>query len=328
MKALVIGCGSIGQRHIKNLHSLGHEVFAYDSSGERLEEVMRSRQARRCSSSEDGLDRRPDVALICTPPHLHVTQARQAIAAGCHVFVEKPLGHHLRETDTLLDEVMKAGRIIYVGYNLRFHAGLSRLEQLLTKGTIGRVISIRAEFGQYLPDWRPGSNYRQSYTAHAAMGGGIILDASHELDYVRWLGEEVEAVNCTADKVSDLEMDAEDTAEITLRMEKRILAHVHLDCVQRGYSRTCKVVGETGTLIWDYETGVRHYDAHTGIWHEERIRPDPNDMYVAELKHFFNCVQGDAVPLVDGWAGRRVLEIALAAKQSARERREVALCTR
>lgn len=196
---------------------------------------------------------------------------------------------------------------------------------MLDEGIVGHPMNIRAEFGQYLPDWRPTQDYRQSYTAHAAMGGGIILDASHELDYVRWLGGEVESVSCAAGKFSGLEMDTEDMAEITLRIKGNLIAQVHMDCLQRDYVRTCKVVGEKGTLIWDFKQGVRHYDAATARWQDEPIAPDLNDMYVDEMKHFVSCARVEASPLVDGVTGKRVLELALAAKKSSCECREVRL---
>ena len=323
-RCFVIGCGSIGQRHIRNLRSMGFlDIFAYDPVVSRLEETTRSLGVNACDSVESGLDRKPSAVLVCTPPNLHVSIARQALTCGSHVFVEKPLGDSLDQIDALINESACRERILYVGYNLRFHAGLLRLKQLIEENTIGRVFSIHAEFGQYLPDWRPGRDYRACYTARGDMGGGVILDGSHELDYVRWLGEEVEAVCCVAGRLGALEMDAEDTAEITLRMKKGLLAHVHLDCIQRGYSRGCKVIGDTGTLVWDFKPGIRFFNAEAGQWQAEAISPDVNDMYVEELKHFMLCTEGVARPTVDGKTGKRVLEIALAAKRSSREGREV-----
>jgi predicted dehydrogenase len=326
MQILVIGCGSIGERHIRNLCSLGlSDIGAVDPLATRLDTVARNYDVRPHGSLQAGLEKKPDAVLVCTPPHSHIPVAKQAVSAGCHVFIEKPLSNTLDGVDEFLADAAVRGRIVYVGYNLRFHTGLRRLKQRLDEDVIGRPMNFRAEFGQYLPDWRPKQDYRQSYTAHAALGGGILLDASHELDYVRWLGGEVESVSCVAGKFSGLEIDVEDMAEITLRIKGNVIADVHLDCLQREYVRACKVVGEKGTLIWDMKQGVRHYDASTAKWEDEPIAPDPNDMYVEEMKHFVSCVRGEASPLVDGVTGKRVLEIALAAKKSSRERCEVSL---
>ncbi len=326
MKILVVGCGSIGARHIRNLRTLGiTDIGVVDSLAARAQEVARTLGVQQYRQMDEGLAGKPDSVLVCTPPHAHIPIARQAVSGGCHVFIEKPLSDTLEGVDELLTDAACRGRIIYVGYNLRFQGGRSGLKQRLDGAVIGRPMNIRAEFGQYLPDWRPAQDYRQSYTARAAMGGGIILDASHELDYVRWLGGEVESVLCATGKLSALEMDAEDMAEITLCIKGNIIAQVHLDCLQRIYVRTCKVVGEKGTLIWDLKQGVRHYVAATARWQDEQIAPDLNDMYVEEMKHFLSCVRGEASPLVDGVTGKRVLELVLAAKKASCERREVRL---
>jgi predicted dehydrogenase len=323
---LVVGCGSIGQRHLRNLRALGVvDLAAFDPLPDRLQQVTHDLAVSPCPTLDAGLARRPVAVLVCTPPHLHTPLALQAVEAGAHVFVEKPLAHGRDGLDRLLGEARRRGRVLHVGYNLRFHAGLRKLKDLLDDAAIGRPLVFRAEVGQYLPDWRPNHDYRQDYTANAAMGGGIILDASHELDYVRWIGGEVEAVYCAAGHLSSLELDVEDTAAITLRLASGALAEVHLDCVQRGYARNCKIVGEDGTLTWDYSAGVRWLAADSPTEQVFSLCPDGNEMYLEEMRHFLQCVHGECTPLVDGAEGRRVLEIALAAKQSAALRREVAV---
>lgn len=324
MTTLVVGCGSIGQRHIGNLRSLTDgAILVFDDDARRMQETVGRFDVTPCASFEDGLARRPALVLLCTPPCSHVPLARQSVAAGCHVFVEKPLGDSLDGVDELLSEAAHAGRLLWVGYNLRFHQGLRTLKDFIDHGAIGRTMTVAAEFGQFLPDWRPRQDYRAGYTARAEMGGGVILDVSHEIDYVRWLGGEIERVYCMAGKLSDLEMSAEDLAVMTVRMKGGVIGHVHLDCIQRHYVRTCKVVGESGTLVWEYGFGVRRYESGTGRWHEHPIAPAPNDMYRDELNHVLNCLEGAGVPMVDGVTGKRVLEIALAAKRSSREGREV-----
>lgn len=324
MKFFVIGCGSIGQRHLRNLRMLGcTELYAYDPVRHRLDEVISIAGATPCRSVEDGLSRNPIAVFVCTPPNSHVPLAHQSVASGAHVFVEKPLSNTLNGVNELLDAVTRAGRILFVGYNLRFQRALQWAKEQLDRGAIGRVMHVSAEYGQYLPDWRPQQDYRQSYTANALMGGGIILDSSHELDYVRWLVAEVESVSCLAGKLSNLNLDVEDTADITLAMRGNVIGNVHLDCIQRGYARSCKLIGEEGTLCWDFKAGVRIYRSAGNRWDEERFEDDPNEMYMREVAHFLECVRGHAVPPVDGESGKRVLEIALAAKRSAAERRVI-----
>ena len=320
----MVGCGSIGQRHIGNLRSLGVKTIAvYDSDVARLGQVAAEHGLTRRASIETGVASGVDLVLVCTPPDSHLEIARLAIEAGCHVFVEKPLASTRDGVAELLSEAARRDRIVYVGYNLRFHPGLRRLKRLLDDRAIGRVLSIRAEFGQYLPDWRPDQDYRKGYTAHAVMGGGVILDCSHELDYVRWLAGEVESVWCKAGQISSLEMDAPDTAEITLGIRGGAIAQIHVDCTQRAYARGCKAIGETGVIIWDYQVGIRRYDIAAGCWTSEAIGIGPNETYFDEMAHVLACVCGEETPLVDGATGERVLSIALASCESARHGREV-----
>jgi predicted dehydrogenase len=322
--ALIIGCGSIGRRHVANLRSLGlARIAAFDEDRGRLEAAVKDFGVEACRNLEEGFGRQPWVTAVCTPPAFHVQCARPALDAGSHLFVEKPLAASLEGVGDLIALAARQGRVLCVGYNLRFHPGLRRVKEKLDRGEIGRLLCARAEYGQYLPDWRPGRDYRETYTARASLGGGIVLDGSHEIDYLRWLCGEVKAVFCSAGKFSDLEADVEDTAEITFRMEKRLMAQVHLDCVQRGYSRTLKLIGEKGTLTWDAREGLRHYDAGSGSTSEEVFPGDPNGMYREEMAHFLACARGEETPQVDGATGKRVLEIALAALASAAERREI-----
>ncbi len=220
-----------------------------------------------------------------------------------------------------MTEARRTGRVL-VGYNLRFHAGLRRVRELVLAGAIGRILTARAEFGQYLPDWRPGRDYRAGYIVRRD-GGGILLDASHEIDYVRWICGEVRAVYAAMGRLSALEMESEDTAVLVLRHDGGTLSEIHLDCVQRGYSRGCKLVGSEGTIEWSFRSGIRH-TRDGATWTDEPIAPDVNEMYVDEMRHFLACVRGRATPLVDGDTAAAVLAVLEAAKRSASERREVA----
>lgn len=322
---LVVGCGSIGQRHIRNLRGLGIEsVLAFDPVGERMA-AARESGGIPCETLDAGLARRPIAVVICTPPDLHVAGAKAALEAGVDVLVEKPIASGIDGVRELVELAESSGRILYVGYNLRFHAGLRKLKALLDSGAIGRLLILRAEFGQYLPDWRPDRDYRQGYNAQASMGGSIILDASHEIDYVRWLAGEISAVYALAAKLSDLEIDAEDTALLTLRFANGVAGQIQLDCVQRNYSRACKLVGTEGTLTWNFEEGVRAYSSESRRWQIFPLLPDSNEMYLEEMRHFLACARGETNPLVSGADGKRVLEIALAARRSSFERCEVAV---
>jgi predicted dehydrogenase len=323
-RLLVVGAGSIGSRHLRNAKSLGVEHLAvYDSDAGRATAAAEAVGARAFPTLEAALAWHPGAAIVCTPPAHHVPAARSCAAAGCHLLIEKPLAAGTDGLPELAALVARLGLGVSVAYQLRFHPAIARMRELVRSGGIGRVLSIRAEYGQYLPAWRPSRDYRDTYTAQAAEGGGILLDASHEIDYVRWIGGEARTVYASVDRLSDLMMDAEDTAALVLRLDGRALAEIHVDCVRRGYARGCTIVGAEGTVQWESQTGIR-ITAADGAVHEEAIVPDPNDSYVAELAAFLKCPNA-MDPMASLADGRRVLDIVLAARASAASRREVDL---
>lgn len=321
MKFVVIGCGSIGQRHIRNLQFLrAGEIIAFDIVSHKLEEVQRKYGVTVVSELDQVWAQNPDVALITTPTSLHIPLALEAAEHGCHLFVEKPLSHTMDGVDELLRVVEERSLITLVGCNMRFHPGIMRMNELIDKGAVGKVIAARVEVGQYLPDWHPWEDYRQMYSARHDLGGGVILDAIHEIDYIRWMLGDVTEVACFADKLSHLEIDTEDVAAILIRFASGAIGEIHLDYVQRAYSRSCHIIGEEGTIRWDWSEGlVRWYSATRKRWEffENPQGWTPNQMYIDEMAHFLSCLRYEAKPLLDVKQAQQVLRIALAAKRSA-----------
>ena len=294
LSILIVGAGSIGSRHLANLQTLTAGPFAVcDPDSEAIDSLQLKPDIFAFRDFPDALRSfNPDVVVLCTPPHLHVIQALAAVRAGAHVFIEKPLSHSLEEVDLLVSEAVSRDRLVQVGYNLRFHPGLKNVKEMLDNGKIGKVLCVRSEFGQYLPDWRPWQDYRDGYSAQRSMGGGIIFDSSHEIDYLRWLFGEINHIYCWAGTISDLEVDVEDTALMVLRFESGVVGEVHLDFIQRARVRNCKIVGDIGTLIWDYvDDSVMVYTASTGQWTRSQIQFEPNDMYLEEMKSFLTDLQ-------------------------------------
>jgi predicted dehydrogenase len=331
MRFTVLGAGSIGRRHLSNAVALGHTIAAvHDPDDARLAEAGRTAgaQAVLTTSEDAALAVDADAVLVCSPTAAHVGQARAAIARGRHVLIEKPLSHNLDGVDALVTEAAAAGRTVLVGCNLHFLPSLRLVKRLLGEGRIGTPLSARAHCGYYLPHWRPQTDYRRGYAARQATGGGIILDSIHEFDYLRWLLGEPREVFCYAGKLSTLEIDTEDNADILLRFDYGAVANVHLDYLQRTYRRSCELIGEDGVIVWDYISQlVRVYgkeDRRVEDF-EESINAERNLMYVEELRHLVDCIERGATPELDAAGGRAVLAIALAAKRSAVEGRPLRL---
>lgn len=329
MRFLVVGAGSIGTRHARNLLALGHEVAGWDASPHRIERARAEIPGFvGAAGLEAGLACRPDAVLVCTPPATHVAIARQAVEAGCHVFVEKPMAHTSVEVPALLDAAKRASRILAVGLNLRFLPSLRRVRTLLEGERIGRVYSARASFGFYLPWWRAGRDYTDTYSVNAALGGGVLLDLVHELDYLGWLLGEAVELCCATGHVSALAGDTEDLAELTVRFASGAIAQVHLDYLRCAYRRDLEIVGAGGVITWDYTSRAVQVlgPEPDRVERLDGASDAPNEaMYVEEMRHFIRCLEGCEEPVVDGWDALRSLRMVEAAKIAAAERRWVSL---
>ncbi len=327
MKLLVCGLGSIGRCHVANLRALGvADLIAWREVNQPFPAPGPWDAVPVFPTLKAALAQRPDAALICNPPSCHVPAAIEVATAGCHLFIEKPLSDTLDGIDELRDLVRSAGLVCLVGFNLRFHPGLRALKQCVDEGRIGRVLSIRAQAGQYLPDWHPWTDHRAGYSARRELGGGVILDLIHELDYVRWLGGEVAAVGCMAGSIGGLTIDTEDVAEIVLRFASGALGSVHLDYLQRQMSRSCMVVGDGGTATWDAVANRLEISSASGAAASVPLPPpDRNQTFLDEMRHFLACLGGDATPAVDLDEASRVQRLAAAAQHAAREERVCAI---
>ena len=330
MKVLIIGCGSIGARHARNLSQIEEgELLLYDSDPDRSRALQKELSESVVVDLEDGLAQSPDAALICTPTHLHVEMAIQAVRAGAHLFIEKPISHVAENVDAILAYTDVRRSVLLVGCNMRFHRPIVTIKRWLDQGALGRLLFGRFRYGNYLPGWRPGQDYRKGYSAHAELGGGIILDAIHEIDYARWFFGEPDRISAMSGQVSQLDIDTEDVAEISIHFAAGAMANIHLDYLRPVRARSCELVGEGGLIVWQAEGKVPEQSSlelyRKDGKSEERLdfSTDLNDMYVEEMRHFLRCVRREEYPALDGRGAKRVLEIALMAKNSAKSGRVV-----
>lgn len=328
MIVLVVGCGSIGKRHLRNLKTLGvTDQLAFDPRSDRREEARQQTGAFPCPSLTQALARKPDLVFVTTPNSLHIQPALAAAKAGCHLFIEKPLSHDLKGVKELQREADKRGLTVLVGCNMRFHPAVVHLRRLVREGAVGRVVCARVMAGSYLPEWHPWEDYRKGYSARADLGGGAILDGIHEIDYLLDLLGPARDVVCAAGRFGDIGIETEDAAELVIRFRSNALGNIHLDYLQRAYRRSCLLSGTEGTLEWDNDRAeVRLYRSSTKAW-ESYPAPmkDVDEMYLAELRHLLACIAGKEKPAQHLAAARAALELALAAKRSAKTGKRVAL---
>jgi predicted dehydrogenase len=314
VRALVLGCGSIGSRHARNLAALDVEVITQDVEPDRARAL-----AAEVGSDfvVDRDDASVDFVVVATPTVMHASDTEWCLERGHHVFIEKPVAATRDQLRHLVSAARGSDRVTMVACNLRFSEGYRALQEHLSG--VGKIVSIIADFGWYLPAWKPGNDYAAGYSASRELGGGVTLDAAiHELDYVLDLAGPVTAVAGLWTASRTLGIDVEDAAEISMRHESGCISHVHVDYLRRRYTRTCTIAGTDGTLFWDFAQGsvslVRDTDHETvAIGGLDR---DRNLMYVAELRHFLDEVASGVSRVNDVARAAATTEVALQALEA------------
>lgn len=331
MKYLIAGLGSIGRRHMRNLIALGEKDIV----------LLRTRKA---TLPDDELAGYPvetdihealqkhniDAVVVANPTALHLDVAIPAVEAGCHILLEKPVSHSLDGLAAFQKAVEKSGSRILVGFQFRYHPTLIKARDLIRGGMLGQVLTLHAHWGEYLPNWHPWEDYRQSYAARADLGGGVVATLAHPFDYLRFLLGEIDALWSFNGQISPLDLDVEDVAEIGLKFASGALGSVHVNYVQRPPMHRLEIVGTNGTLRWDNADGTLHFyrmPAPFGSYSENPPAPiletyplpvgfERNDLFIAQMRHFLNVVRGTESPVCTLEDGINVQRLVQAARES------------
>jgi predicted dehydrogenase len=319
-KILIVGLGSIGRRHLRNLVALGEkDVVLVRSHRSSLPDAELEGFAVEGDLGRALEKHRPGGVIIANPTSLHVDAALTAAQADCSLLLEKPVADSLEEAGRLQAVVQKTGARVLMGFQFRFHPALELARRTISSGELGRIMSAHVHYGEHLPSWHPWEDYRQGYAARADLGGGVLLTQCHSLDYLPWLVGPVKDVWGFAAKLSDLEVDVEDTAEIGLRFVNGALGTVHLDFAQQPPSHKLQVTGTEGSLECDLLTAsTRIYRAARAEWEDF---PPPagwerNSMFLAEMEHFLLVARGTVEPSCTLEDGIRVMQIIDAVRSS------------
>jgi len=313
MKFLIAGFGSIGRRHFRNLQALGeHDIVllrSYKSTvaDDEIKDVPVE------TSVEAALAYKPDAVIIANPTALHLSVALPAARAGCDIFMEKPISHSLAGIDELAQELRLQHKQMLMGFQFRFHPGLQKAKQLIEAGAIGRILTARSHWGEYLPDWHPWEDYRTGYAARKELGGGVVRTLSHPIDYMRWLLGEIEGVAATRGNLSDLELsEVEDFGEMQFAHQSGAFSTVHVNYFQQPPRHDLEIIGTQGTIRWDNADGMcRWWIAAQPGWREYALPQgfERNDLFLTEMRHFIEVVEKGTPVLCGLEDGKRVQEI-------------------
>ncbi len=329
-RVLIVGFGSIGKRHYSIIKRLLPESIV---------KILRHSKNKSIPgddnflySIDDALAFLPQIAVIASPSPFHIHIAQTLAENKIHLLVEKPLSDKSTEVNRLIKTCLKNNLILSVGYNLRFLPSLQYFRNAIITSLIGRVLSVRSEVGQYLPSWRSEIDYKDSVSAQKRLGGGVLLELSHELDYLCWIFGDIEWVTALLCKQSNLDIDVEDTAHLVIgfvksRHKYNIIGNLNMDFIRHDSTRKCFAIGEKSTLMWDAVAGeVNLYEPDKKKWinlFKDKITPD--DSYLEEWKDFLSCVYFNKKPLVSGRDGLKVIKIIEAVRLSANDNSKIFL---
>ena len=331
MKFLIAGLGSIGRRHFRNLIGLGEkDIILLRTRKATLPDDELAGYAVESDIHEALQKHKPDAVIVANPTALHLNVAIPAAEAGCHIVLEKPVSDSLQRLDTLQQAVQKSGSKILVGFQFRYHPTLNKARELIQSNALGTALTVHAHWGEYLPQWHPWEDYRQSYAARADLGGGVIRTLTHPLDYLRYLMGEIESLWSFNGHISPLELNVEDVAEIGLKFSNGAIGGVHLNYFQRPPVHRLEIVGTNGTLRLDNVDGILHVHqlpATFGSFSDNPPAPvtqafappegfERNQLFVAQTRHFIEIIRGESEPVCTLEDGVRALELALAARNS------------
>ncbi|MEI7847186.1 MAG: Gfo/Idh/MocA family oxidoreductase [Chloroflexota bacterium] len=332
MKILIAGLGSIGRRHFRNLVALGQtDLVLYRTHKATLPDDELAGYPVETDLAQALKKHQPQAVIVSNPTALHMEIAIPAAQTGCAILLEKPIAENLNQATILRETATRTDSKILVGFQFRYHPTLNKARELIATGTLGQVLSAHAHWGEYLPNWHPWEDYRQSYAARADLGGGVIVTLTHPLDYLRYLLGEIDALWSFNGHISPLELNGvEDVAEIGLKFASGAIGGVHVNYFQRPPVHRLEIIGTSGTLRWDNADGLlTHYQMpdEFGVISAQpsaaqvHLYPLPDDfdrnhLFIAQTQHFLQIARGEAEPICTLEDGIRALELAMKAKNS------------
>lgn len=313
----VVGMGSIAKRHLKNLRFLypDADIYVVSSSGRNLD---LPEGANAVVNLEQLIRLKPTYVIIASPAPYHTEAATLLLENKVPVLIEKPLASDSDDAVKFLELcTSKDCPAIAVGYCLRFLPSAIAVKSFLETEGLGTVYNVSSAVGQYLPGWRSDKNYKDSVSAKKELGGGALLELSHELDYLMWLFGSVTLQHSWLRTTAELGLEVEEIADLVLTTESGIHISVHLDFIQKSTQRKCELIGEKGRLVWDLLANtVTFIDATTTkiIYSDEQY--DKNTMYLDMLRTFSEAENQGMQELATINSSLKVVQLIDAAKKT------------
>jgi len=280
MKILIVGFGSIGQRHFKNLKKLGFSPEIY------------SRHLHKTKLSENSYY---DLILICSKTSDHLKDIKKFKNLSSNFFIEKPLAMSLFQAKEI--KKMLKNKKVVIGYILTFHPLIKKVKDFIKKQKLGHIYLVQIHSGSYLPDWRSNRDYRLSYSSKKNEGGGVLLDIIHEINYFRFIfPEKIISISNHHNKISNLEITSDDIAILCIH-QKSHYTSIILNYFQKLPERYIKIYGENKTLLCDLEkSNLDIFNHKNKKISNQKIKLNFNDLYIKEIELVINCIKKKTLP--------------------------------
>ena len=321
MNILVIGCGSVGKRHLNNLIKIGvkkSNIFSVDPRNDRLDEVKNLGITNTFKSIDEALKFKIDASIVCSPTSMHINQSLKLLENKIHILMEKPLCRNLEGIDEVINLKNKNNLTFMMAYVFRFSPLTIKVKELLNNNEIGKILYARGEFSEYLPDWHPWEDYREFYMAKKELGGGSILDQCHIMDLFHFMFGKFSSVYAFNTKISELEIEADDIAEMLVHFENNIIGSIHTDIFGRKHEKKFEIKGSEGNITWNFYS--KKVSLYKSLLDKEIIFDDFdndfNNCYINELKTFISACNNNTIQFPDLEVGIDTMKLILNAEKS------------
>ncbi len=325
-KSLVVGLGSIGYRHTKNLKKLGAKNISVFRSFKNKTKYPEIKKIKIFKNFNDAIKKNNfNLMILANPTSEHINYAIKGASNKINVYIEKPLSNSLKKIK-LLQKIQKKNKVkIMIGCQLRYHSGLSYIKKILEKKKLGKIYSVFCDVGEHLPYWHPNENYKKSYAAKKKLGGGVVLTLIHEIDYLYWLFGKFKSVYATGGSITKLNINVEDTVLSNIVTYNNIPISLRMDYWRNPPTRQLNIVGEKGQLFWDYYTKKTTLIFNNGKKIVKKLPKNwnRNHMFLDILKDFILNIEKNKKVKISLKDGIYALNVALALKKSLRDSKKI-----
>ena len=289
----IVGLGSIGKKHLSVLKKVRPNIkITAVRSDIKKTKINNKLIDNQVTNIQEAINSGIQGAIICSPASLHLKQSLEFAKNNINIFVEKPISNSLKNINKLLNIVKKNRLINKVGYVYKFDKSAKKFKNIIDGNILGKITGVNIQCGSYLPNWRKNQNYKESASSQEKLGGGVLLELSHEIDYVLWFFGNIKEVYAKLNNSKTLGIDVEDNANLILVSKKGLNISISLNFNQIFPNRVCVVQGTKGEMTWDLYNSkifIKKINQKTKIL---KFSKNDNSKYEFEIKNFIECIEG------------------------------------